>query len=141
MSETAASTDGEDKRKLYENYASFSKILGTWLATYGIAFLVFSASQKSILVVLKSDIESAKYIMLSVLIGLGAQIFSTMIYKACFAYLAHGELKPVFKDSRRYKFFDKIYYAYWFESLMDIITVTLYFYATYSLALMAINNA
>jgi len=119
-----------DDAKLYlESYQSFARSLRTWLIAYGIGAPVLFASQPAFSEMLrnKNAVAPVIYVFLA---GMAVQIATSLLYKVTMWYIMWGALKPEFKQSKRYKFFNRLSELIWPELLLDVASIAAFTWAT-----------
>lgn len=123
-----------DDSGFYEPYGSFSKLLRTWLISYGIGLIVFLVSQKTTVETLKKHPDQATTFFTILLAGVAVQVLAAFIYKYSMGYLYYGELEGnEYKKKRRYKVADWFSEALFIELIFDAVTIILYIFATYKI--------
>ncbi len=127
------------KSEFFEPYANFSKLLRTWLVSYGIGAIFFISSQSVISTVLQEHKETSKYIISLLISGLVIQVVAAFLYKYSMLYLYHGETDTKLQNSLRYKIADKLSEFILLEMLFDIFSIIIFSYATYLIATVALK--
>ncbi len=128
-----------DKSDFYEPYKGFSKLLRTWLVTYGIGAIFLISSQAVISKALQTNQIIAKDIINFLIIGLVIQVIAAFLYKYSMLYLYHGETDEKLKNTFRYKIADFLSECVLLEMIFDILTIVVFAKATYLIAAIALK--
>jgi hypothetical protein len=122
---TGAGGDGH-----YAAYEEHAKTLRTWLAAYGIGAPVLMLSQKAVWEGLERT-HSLRQIAILFILGSGLQVALAAINKSAMWACYFGEIEPKYVATWRYKVGLWLSERYIIDFVCDIVTITLFGYATY----------
>jgi len=130
MSESTPSTDNEDRKVFFQNYADYSKAVRAWLVAYGIGGpVLFVTNDKLTERVAKSGYGAE--IIAMFLVGVGLQIVSAMINKWAAWHVYRGIGDAVYQTNRSYKFWNWVNDQTWIDIWADLLALGALTYATW----------
>ena len=120
------------EKDFHEGYGEFAKTLRTWFIAYGIGAPVLLLSQDELFKRV-AETQKVEWVAGWFLVGVSAQVMQAFLFKVAMWYLHIGEQDSEFKTTLRYKASDWISEAFWFEILLDMLSIVSFSSATYSL--------
>ena len=111
--------------ELYKAYEEYSKTLRTWFVAYGVgAPVLFLTNDQVAAKIAKSG--DARQIATLFLVGVGLQIILAMVNKTSMWGCYYGEQNPKFKTTYRWKLADWVSEQFWFDFIIDLVTLILF---------------
>lgn len=130
MSDSTPSTDNEDRKVFFQNYADYSKAVRAWLVAYGIGGpVLFVTNDKLTERVAKSGYGAE--IIAMFLVGVGLQIVSAMINKWAAWHVYRGIGDAAYQTSMSYKFWNWVNDQTWIDIWADLLALGALAYATW----------
>ncbi|SEQ29957.1 hypothetical protein SAMN04488038_105178 [Solimonas aquatica] len=120
----------ESAAALSEAYSQHAGVLRTWLVAYGIGAPALFLSQDKIWEVLAKS-GRLPSIGILFLAGVALQVVLAAVNKSVMWACYYGEMKPAYKDTRRYKLADWLSRQYAIDFVLDLISMGGFGIATY----------
>jgi hypothetical protein len=127
---TGGEIDVKEESGYYDAYKGFATNLRVWFIAYGIgAPAVLLSNENSWATIVDSG--QGKKLAILFFIGVGIQVFATLLYKAAMWYLYMTELGHIKKDSKKYRVSNFFASNYIVESVFDTATFLLFGWASF----------
>ena len=121
-----------DGREELSAYLEYNKILRSWFVAFGVGgpalFLINAEVGKQLAATGQLSAVSALF-----LIGAGSQVIGALINKTSNWYVYRGARDETYQTTRRYIFCRWVVVQYWFDILIDVVSVATFGFATWRL--------
>lgn len=122
----------QEAHSYYQNYAEYNRTLRAWFVLFGVAGPATLIAHRDLAVQL-AKAGTLSYVVALFLTGAVAQVLIALINKTASWCSYYGELSTEFQKSAWYRMMDWLNKHFWFDVLMDLISLVTFALAIWEL--------